>query len=43
MIEIVDILGQDPAQVALIEDEHVIQSLASDRFHPALGDRVGLG
>ncbi len=43
MIEIVDILSQDPAQMALIEDEHVIQTLGSGRSHPELGDRVGLG
>ncbi len=43
VIEIVDILGQDPAQVAFIEDEHVIQTLGSGRSHPPLGNRVRLG
>ncbi len=43
MIEVVDILSQDPAQVAFIEDELVIQTLGSGRSHPALGDSVGLG
>jgi hypothetical protein len=27
--------------MALIEDEHVVQALSSDRSHPALGDGVG--
>ena len=31
MIEIADILTQDPAQLALIEDEHVVQTLGSGR------------
>ena len=30
VVEIADILGQDPLQMALIEDEHVIQALGSD-------------
>ena len=43
MIERGDILTQDPAQLALIEDEHVVQTLGSGRSHPALCDRVGPG
>ena len=42
MIEVGDILTQDLAQVSLIEDKHVIQTLGSHRSHPSLGDRVGL-
>jgi hypothetical protein len=31
----------DLRQMALIEDEYVVQALRPDRSHPALGDRVG--
>ena len=41
MIEVDDILNQVSAQVGLIEDELVIQTLACGRSHPALG--AGLG
>src|SRR5262252_9280184 len=41
VVEIADILGQDPLQMALIEDEHVVQALGSDGPHPALGDGIG--
>src|SRR5262249_10112450 len=40
-VEVADILGQDFLQMALIEDEHVVQALGPDRSHPALGNRVG--
>ncbi len=43
MIEIGNILSQGPAQVALIEDEYVIETLGSGRSYLPLGDRVGLG
>src|SRR5215831_19897577 len=35
-VEVADILGQDFLQMALIEDEHVVQALGPDRSHPAL-------
>src|SRR5262249_7285401 len=41
VVEIADIFGQDLLQMALIEDEHVVQALAPDRPDPALGDGVG--
>jgi hypothetical protein len=41
VIEIADILGQNLRQMALIEDEYVVQALRPDRSHPALGDGVG--
>ena len=41
VVEIADILGQHLLQMALIEDEHVVQALAPDRSYPALGDGVG--
>src|SRR5215471_21659997 len=41
VVEITDVLGQDLLQMALIEDENVVQALGPDRSHPALGDRVG--
>ena len=40
-VEIVDILGQDLLEMALIEYKQVVQALRPDRSHPALGDRVG--
>ena len=40
-VEVADILGQDFLQMALIEDEHVVQALGPDRSHLALGNRVG--
>jgi hypothetical protein len=40
VVEIADIF-QDPLQMALIEDEHVVQALGSDGSHPAFGDGVG--
>jgi hypothetical protein len=40
VVEVTDILGQDLLQMALIEDEHVIQALRPDRSHPAFGDGV---
>src|SRR5262249_14439903 len=36
-----NIFGQDLLQMALIEDEHVVQALGSDGSHPAL--RYGVG
>jgi hypothetical protein len=41
VVEITDILGQDLRQMAVIEDEHVVQALRPDRSHPALGEGVG--
>src|SRR5215469_543848 len=41
VVEIADISGQDLLQMALIEDEHVVQALGPDGSHPALGNRVG--
>jgi hypothetical protein len=41
VIEIAHILGQDLLEMALIEDEHVVQALGSDGSHPALGYGVG--
>src|SRR5262249_43025991 len=40
-VEVADILGQYFLQMALVEDEHVVQALGPDRSHPALGNRVG--
>jgi hypothetical protein len=40
-VEILDILGQDFPQMALIEDEHVVEAFGPDRSHPTLGNRVG--
>jgi hypothetical protein len=39
-VEVPDILGQDFLQMALIEDEHVVEALGPDRSHPALDNRV---
>src|SRR5215510_2578108 len=41
VVEIADILGQDPLQMALIKYENMVQALAPDRSHPALGYGVG--
>src|SRR5262249_60593597 len=41
VVEIADIFGQDLLQMALIEDEHVVQALGSDGSHPALGYGIG--
>ena len=41
MIEIDHVLAQHPAQVALIEDKHMIQTLGPGRPHPPLSDRIG--
>ena len=43
VVEIADILAQDLLQMALIEDEHMVEALDPDRSHPALGDRVSAG
>ena len=40
-VEITDIFGQDPLQMALIEDEHVVQTLCPDGSHPSPGYDVG--
>lgn len=37
-----DVLSQDPALVALVEDEDVVETLAADRANEALHDGVGL-
>src|SRR5215831_14056921 len=41
VVEIADTLGQDPLQMALIEDENMVQALGPDGSHPALGYGVG--
>ena len=41
-IEIPHIFRQHSPQMALIEDEHVVQAFSAQRSHPALGDRVCL-
>src|SRR5262245_52807617 len=41
IVVIANIFGQDFLQMALIEDEYVVQALGSDRSHPAL--RYGVG
>src|SRR5215471_21730435 len=41
VVEIADTLGQDSLQMALDEDEHVVQALGPDGSHPALGYGVG--
>jgi hypothetical protein len=43
VVEIADIFGQDPLQMALIEDEHVVQALGSDGSHPAFGMALARG
>jgi len=40
-VEIADIFGQDRLQMALIENENVVQALGSDGSHPALGYGIG--
>ena len=40
-VEIADILSQHQSQMALAENEHEIQTLASGRPDPSLGDGVG--
>jgi hypothetical protein len=40
-VEITDIFGQDLLQMALIDDEHVVEAFGPDRSHPTLGNRVG--
>jgi len=42
LIEIRDVLGQDPTKMAFTEDKAVIQTFLPDRSHPPLGDRIGL-
>ena len=41
-IEILHIFGQHSTQMALIEDEHVVEAFSAQRSHPALGDRICL-
>src|SRR5260370_37313006 len=41
-IKIPRIFLEHRPQMALIEDEQVIQTFSPQRSHPALGDRVGL-
>ena len=41
-IEVPHIFRQHSPQMALIEDEQVIQTFGSQGSHPAFGDRVGL-
>src|SRR4029077_15824311 len=41
LVEVRDVLGQNPAQVTFTEDEYVIQALLPSRSHPSLGDQIG--
>src|SRR5262249_19095597 len=41
VVEIIEILRKDLLQLALIENEQVVQALGPDRSHPALRDCVG--
>ena len=41
VVEVADIFGQGPLQMALIEYENVVQTLGPDGSHPPLGDGVG--
>src|SRR5262245_35672717 len=41
VVKITDIFDQDLLQMALIEDENMVQALASHGPHPALGDGIG--
>ena len=41
VVEIADILGQDPLQMTLVKYEKTVQALGPDRSDPALGDGVG--
>ena len=41
VVEIADIFGQDLLQMALIDDEHVVEALGPDGSHPAFGYGVG--
>ena len=40
-IEMANMLGQDLLQMALIEDEYMVQALGPYRLCPALGDSLG--
>ena len=42
-IVVESVLGQDRAQVALVEDDQMVEALAAQRADQALGDRVRLG
>jgi hypothetical protein len=42
LVEVRDVLDQDPTQVTLTEDKCVIQALLPGGSHPSLGDRIGL-
>jgi hypothetical protein len=41
LVEVRNVLGQNPTQVTLTEDEYVIQVLVPCRPHPSLGDGIG--
>ena len=41
-IEILHIFRHSRTQMALIEDEHMVQAFCAQRSHPALGDRICL-
>src|SRR6516165_7535663 len=41
IVEIADMLGQDPLQMTLVKYEKTVQALGPDRSEPALGDGVG--
>ena len=41
VVEIADILGQDPLQMTLVKYENLVQALGPDRSDPALGDGIG--
>jgi len=40
-VVVVDELGKDAVQVALVDGDHVVQALLPGGSHPALGDGVG--
>ena len=41
IVEIADMLGQDPLQMTLVKYENMVQALGPDRSDPALGDGIG--
>src|SRR5262249_29471153 len=40
-VEVADVLGQDPPEVPLAEDQEVVDALPADAAEEALADRVG--
>ena len=43
MVEVGDVLGQHTTQMALIQDQKVIQTFGPDRSNPSLRNGIGLG